>query len=179
MSSRSGPRARPAPPNLQQKGSNHFCCNDLPEAKIRAVVQRVRRCSVEIDGALHSEIGVGLLVLLGVGRSDTEGEARYLSDKVLNLRIFPDEEKKMNLSVVDVGGQVMVVSQFTLLADCRKGRRPSFVEAAEPAAAESLYERFCEMVSEGGVEVRKGVFGAMMDVTLDNWGPVTIVIDTP
>lgn len=114
--------------------------------------------------------------MLGVAKGDSEAEAAYLVDKVLNLRIFPDDDGKMNLSILDIGGELMVVSQFTLLADTRKGRRPSFVNAADPDDAERLYGLFLELVSASGLKVEAGDFGAMMMVELENWGPVTIVI---
>jgi D-tyrosyl-tRNA(Tyr) deacylase len=145
---------------------------------IRAVVQRVNRCSVSVEGRELSEIAEGLLVLLGVAQDDGEREARYLADKIINLRIFPDEDGRMNLSVADIAGELMVVSQFTLLADTRKGRRPSFVAAADPGDAERLYDTFVALLSESGLRVGTGEFGAMMLVSLDNWGPVTLVIDT-
>jgi len=126
-----------------------------------------------------SSIGIGLLVLLGVAGGDSESEAAWLSEKVLNLRIFPDDESRMNLSVLDISGELMVVSQFTLLADCTKGRRPSFVKAATGDEAERLYETFVDVISGRGIIVRTGVFGAMMDVAPVNSGPVTVVIDTP
>lgn len=126
-----------------------------------------------------SRVGRGLLVLLGVAEGDGDGEAAWLAEKVLNLRIFPDDESRMNLSVLDVAGELMVVSQFTLLADCSKGRRPSFVKAAAGDEAERLYLSFVEELSGRGLTVRTGVFGAMMDVALVNSGPVTVVIDTP
>ena len=145
---------------------------------IKAVIQRVKRCSVSVDGRPVSQVGTGLLVLLGVAKGDGEPEGAYLVDKILNLRIFPDNAGKMNLSVLDVAGELMVVSQFTLLADTRKGRRPSFVQAADPPEAERLYERFTELASASGLKVETGDFGAMMMVDLENWGPVTIVLDT-
>lgn len=143
------------------------------------MIQRVKWCRVEIDGRAAAETGEGLLALLGVASGDGESELAYVADKTLNLRIFPDEDGKMNLSVVDVGGEVMVVSQFTLLADTSKGRRPSFVSAAEPALAEPLYQAFAERMRAAGLTVGTGEFGAMMDVTMDNWGPVTIILDSP
>lgn len=126
-----------------------------------------------------ADTGTGLLVLLGVARGDTEKELEYIADKTLNLRIFPDDEGRMNLSVLDIGGELTVVSQFTLLADTRKGRRPSFVGAAEPAIAEQMYELFVERLRASGLNVDTGGFGEMMLVSLENWGPVTIVIETP
>ncbi|HEY5493008.1 MAG TPA: D-aminoacyl-tRNA deacylase [Candidatus Anoxymicrobiaceae bacterium] len=145
----------------------------------RAVIQRVKRCAVEVEGCLTAETGKGLLVLLGVASGDGEAEMAYMADKTLNLRIFPDEAGKMNLSVMDIGGEMMVVSQFTLLADTSRGRRPSFVAAADPSLAEPLYQAFVERLRAAGLTVGTGEFGAMMDVTLQNWGPVTIVLDSP
>ena len=118
-------------------------------------------------------------MLLGVARGDTDREVEYLAEKVLNLRIFPDEEGRMNLSVLESGGEIMLVSQFTLLADCRKGRRPSFAQAMDPEMAEETYERFAGRLRQGGASVACGTFGAMMAVALENWGPVTLVVDTP
>lgn len=145
----------------------------------RAVVQRVNRCEVTVADRVLSRTGIGLLVLLGVAQGDGDKELEYVADKTLNLRVFPDDEGKMNLSVLDVAGELTVVSQVTLLADTRKGRRPSFVSAADPAAAEPIYERFVERLRASGVLVGTGGFGEMMLVSLDNWGPVTIVIDSP
>ena len=136
-------------------------------------------CSVSIDGRRISSIGRGLLILLGVAGGDGEKEAAWLAEKALNLRIFPDDESKMNFSVLDISGELMVVSQFTLLADCSKGRRPSFVNAASGDEAERLYGRFVEELSGSGLSVGMGEFGAMMEVALVNDGPVTVVIDTP
>lgn len=132
-----------------------------------------------VDGEAVSRIGTGILVLLGVAKGDTEAEAAYLADRILNLRIFPDAGGKMNLSVVETGGELTVVSQFTLLADCRKGRRPSFVGAEDPGRAEHLYREFVRRLISSGLKVGTGEFGETMTVTLDNWGPVTIVIDAP
>jgi D-aminoacyl-tRNA deacylase len=145
---------------------------------VRAVVQRVRSCRVTVGDELISQTGYGLLVLLGVARGDGAAEIDYLAEKILNLRIFPDQEEKMNLSVLDLRGELMVVSQFTLLADCRKGRRPSFVDAEDPGLAEPMYEKFAARLRESGLKVEQGAFGEMMTVTLENWGPVTIVIDS-
>jgi D-tyrosyl-tRNA(Tyr) deacylase len=144
---------------------------------MRAVVQRVARASVVVADQTVGEIGQGLLVLLGVGHNDGTAEAEALVDKLLGLRIFPDADKRMNLSVVDVGGAVLVVSQFTLLADIRKGRRPSFTDAAEPQFAAALVGNVVRLVANRGVSVATGEFGAMMDVELLNAGPVTIVMD--
>lgn len=145
----------------------------------RAVIQRVNRCEVTVADRVLSRTGIGLLVLFGVAQGDGDKELEYIADKTLNLRVFPDDEGKMNLSVLDVAGELTVVSQFTLLADTRKGRRPSFVSAADPAAAEPIYERFVERLRASGLLVGTGGFGEMMLVSLDNWGPVTIVIDSP
>lgn len=145
---------------------------------MRAVIQRVKSSRVEVDGRVVGEIGVGLLVLLGVGKGDTEADASYMASKVINLRIFEDAEGKMNLSIKEAGGSILVISQFTLYGDCRKGRRPSFIDAAEPAQADSLYSYFVEELKREGVETAKGIFGAMMDVHLVNWGPVTILLDS-
>jgi D-tyrosyl-tRNA(Tyr) deacylase len=145
---------------------------------VRAVVQRVSEASVRVDGATVGEIGPGLVVLLGVGRDDRERDAEYLADKVVNLRVFPDEAGQMNRSVVDVGGGVLVVSQFTLLGDVRRGRRPSYGEAAPPQEADRLYTHFVNQLRPSGLPVATGVFQAMMDVALVNEGPVTILLDS-
>jgi D-tyrosyl-tRNA(Tyr) deacylase len=145
---------------------------------VRIVLQRVKNASVTVGDERISEIGMGLLLLVGVAQGDTEAEAAWLAGKVAGLRIFNDKDGKMNLSVRDVEGEVLAVSQFTLLADTRKGKRPSFVEAAPPEEAESLFEYFCERLREAGVgSVKTGSFGAMMDVALVNDGPVTIVLE--
>jgi D-tyrosyl-tRNA(Tyr) deacylase len=146
---------------------------------MRAVVQRVRACRVVVAGETVGEIGPGLLVLLGVRTGDTPEQVRWLADKIVNLRVFQDDQGKMNLGVADVGGGVLVVSQFTLYADCQKGRRPSFIDAARPAVAEPLYESFVKAVRMQGVRVATGRFGADMQVELVNDGPVTLVLDTP
>lgn len=146
---------------------------------MKALLQRVQHASVTVDGQPISQIGPGLLVLLGVGPEDTEKEAAFLADKAARLRIFQDENDKMNLSLLDVDGEMLVVSQFTLYADCRKGKRPSFTGAAAPAHADALYETFQACVRELGVKkVGHGVFGADMKVDLLNDGPVTIMLDT-
>jgi D-tyrosyl-tRNA(Tyr) deacylase len=145
---------------------------------MRIVLQRVKSASVTVEGETVASIGGGLLLLVGVGREDGEAEAGWLAEKVASLRIFGDEQGKMNLSVRDVGGEVLAVSQFTLLADTRKGNRPSFIRAADPERAEPLFEYFCERLREAGVSsVKTGVFGAVMDVELVNAGPVTIVLE--
>jgi D-aminoacyl-tRNA deacylase len=145
---------------------------------VRAVVQRVSEASVRVDGEVRARIGPGLAVLLGVGVGDAERDADYLAEKVLNLRVFPDEAGQMNRSVLDVGGGVLVVSQFTLYGDARKGRRPSYVDAAAPDEANRLYERFVERLRTSGLDIATGVFRAMMDVALVNQGPVTILLDS-
>ncbi|HYQ80701.1 MAG TPA: D-aminoacyl-tRNA deacylase [Anaeromyxobacteraceae bacterium] len=145
---------------------------------MRAVVQRVSRAAVRVDGAVTGAVERGLLVLLGVATGDGEGQARWMADKVAQLRIFEDPSGKMNLSVEDVRGGVLVVSQFTLLGDARKGNRPSFVAAAPPEAADALYQRVCALLRERGLPVAQGVFRAHMEVELLNDGPVTILLDT-
>ncbi len=144
---------------------------------MRAVIQRVARASVTVDDEVVGAIGPGLLVLLGVGHDDGNAEAKALVDKMLGLRIFPDAESKMNLSVADIGGSILVVSQFTLLADIRKGRRPSFTAAAAPEQAAALVDDVVGLIAAHGVPVATGSFGAMMDVELLNAGPVTIVTE--
>ncbi len=146
---------------------------------MRAVVQRVREARVEVDGALTGSIGRGLLVLLGIAREDTPADADYLAEKIAGLRIFPDQQGKMNRSVQDSGGAVLVVSQFTLYGDTRKGRRPSFDRAAPPEQARALYEYFLQALRARGVTVETGVFQAMMQVHLINDGPVTILCESP
>jgi D-tyrosyl-tRNA(Tyr) deacylase len=145
---------------------------------VRVVLQRVKNASVTVSGERISEIGEGLLLLVGVAKDDGEGEAGWLAEKIVGLRIFNDEEGKMNLGVRDVGGEILAVSQFTLLADTRKGKRPSFINAALPEEAEPLFDYFCERLRAAGVaSVKTGRFGAMMDVALVNDGPVTIVLE--
>jgi len=145
---------------------------------MRAVVQRVSRAKVTVAGEITGDIGQGLLVLLGVGRADTEAGANYLADKIVGLRIFEDDAGKMNRSVAEVGGAVLVVSQFTLYGDVRKGKRPSFDDAARPEMARTLYETFVSRVRESGVRCETGHFQEMMDVELVNDGPVTILLDS-
>lgn len=145
---------------------------------MRALIQRAKNASVTIDGAVHGQISHGLLILLGVCEGDTEADADYLADKCVGLRIFTDDNDKMNLSCADVGGGLLVVSQFTLYGDCRRGKRPSFVRAARPETAVPLYERFLARCRASGLPVATGVFGADMQVALVNDGPVTIGLDT-
>lgn len=145
---------------------------------MRIVLQRVKGASVSVGGERVSEIGAGLLLLVGVAQDDTEAEADWLAEKVAGLRVFNDAEGKMNLGVREIGGDVLAVSQFTLLADTRKGKRPSFVRAAPPEKAGPLFDYFCERLRAAGIEpVETGRFGAMMDVALVNDGPVTIVLE--
>ena len=145
---------------------------------MRAVIQRVRRASVSVDGQVAGEIGAGLLILLGVSRTDTPESASYLAEKIANLRIFSDEAGKMNRSLLEAGGSALVVSQFTLYADTRGGRRPSYIQAAPPEEANRLYEEFVRSVRAFSVEVKTGVFQAHMQVELVNDGPVTILLDS-
>jgi D-tyrosyl-tRNA(Tyr) deacylase len=145
---------------------------------MRAVLQRVSRASIEVDGAIVGRVGLGWLVLVGVAKGDGDDDAVRLADKVAALRAFPDEAGKMNRSVSEAGGSVLVVSQFTLLADCRAGRRPSFTDAAEPAEAERLYLRFAARLRASGLAVETGVFRADMKVKLVNDGPVTFLLDS-
>jgi D-tyrosyl-tRNA(Tyr) deacylase len=145
---------------------------------MRAVIQRVREARVTVGGETIGSIGGGLLVLLGIHQDDGFGELEWMAAKISQLRIFEDTEGKMNLSIQDTGGEVLVVSQFTLYADCRKGRRPSFVEAAKPDKAIPLYESFCQRLQLEGIRTARGQFGAKMSVSLVNDGPVTITIDT-
>jgi D-tyrosyl-tRNA(Tyr) deacylase len=145
---------------------------------LRAVLQRVGRCSVSVEGREIGRIDAGLLVYLGVGREDTPTDAVLIVDKILNTRIFPDAAGKMNLSVKDAGGQVLVVSQFTLYGDVREGRRPSFTAAAEPGKARALYESVISELGSRGVVAEQGEFAAKMSVTYTNEGPVTILVDT-
>ena len=145
---------------------------------MRALLQRVSRASVTVDGNVVGQIGQGLLVLLGVGQDDSEVQVKTLADKIVHLRIFGDDEGKMNRSLLDVGGEVLVVSQFTLYADMRRGRRPSFIDAAPPSLAEPLVERFKEAIAEYGLTVASGIFGAYMQIDIRNEGPVTIWLDS-
>ncbi|WP_163101827.1 D-aminoacyl-tRNA deacylase [Peribacillus alkalitolerans] len=145
---------------------------------MRVVLQRSKEASVTVTGEVIGKIESGLVLLVGVTHNDTEDDAIYLADKIVNLRIFEDEQGKMNHSLLDAGGQILSVSQFTLYGDCRKGRRPNFMEAAKPDQAIDLYNFFNEQLRQKGVEVQTGEFGAMMDVQLVNDGPVTLILDS-
>ena len=145
---------------------------------MRALLQRVTHASVTVDEQIVGQIGLGLLVLLGVGQDDTDVQVKTLADKIVHMRIFGDDEGKMNRSLLDIGGEVLVVSQFTLYADIRRGRRPSFTNAAPPSLAEPLVERFKEAITAYGLRVTDGIFGAHMQVELVNDGPVTIWMDS-
>lgn len=145
---------------------------------MRAVVQRVKESRVKVKGRTVGSIGPGLLVFLGVGKNASEKDCDYLVNKIVNLRIFSDKEGLMNLSLTDIGGSMLVVSQFTLWGDCRKGRRPSFARAAQPEEAKTIYEHFINLVRKKGIEVETGRFQEMMDVHLINDGPVTLILDS-
>ena len=145
---------------------------------MRALLQRVSRASVTVDEQIVGQVGQGLLVLLGVGQGDSEVQVKALADKIVHLRIFGDDEGKMNRSLLDIGGEVLVVSQFTLYADTRKGRRPSFIDAASPTLAEPLVEHFKAALAGYGITVASGIFGAYMSIELRNEGPVTIWMDS-
>ncbi|MBF0528028.1 MAG: D-tyrosyl-tRNA(Tyr) deacylase [Deltaproteobacteria bacterium] len=145
---------------------------------MKAVIQRVAEAKVTVDGEIVGAINQGLLILLGVAQNDTSADADYLANKIVTLRIFQDDAGKMNRSLIDISGQALIVSQFTLWGDCRKGRRPSFTQAAAPNLAEKLYQEFIARVAAGGVPVATGRFGALMKVFLVNDGPVTFILDT-
>jgi D-tyrosyl-tRNA(Tyr) deacylase len=145
---------------------------------MRAVIQRSGKASVQVAGKVIGKIEHGLVVLLGVHKDDTEKDAKYLADKIANLRIFPDEKDQMNRSVLDVGGEALVISQFTLFGDCRKGRRPGYSSAAPPERAKELYDVFITLLENQGIAVATGEFQAMMDVSLVNKGPVTLLVDS-
>ena len=145
---------------------------------MRVVIQRVTSAKVDVAGETTGQIGRGVLILLGVSPEDSQDDLTYLAEKTSNLRIFADDTGKMNLSLLDIAGEALVVSQFTLYADTRKGRRPGFSGAADPELADSLYEEFCQALRTLGITVATGRFGAMMDVSLTNQGPVTIIIDS-
>ena len=145
---------------------------------MKAVIQRVKSASVSVDDKIIGEISVGFLILLGVEQNDTEDDLNYLVNKTVGLRIFKDDNKNMNLSIKDIGGEALVVSQFTLCADTSRGRRPSFIKAANPEEADSMYQQFCEQLKVNNIPIEMGRFGAMMDVSLVNDGPVTILLDS-
>jgi D-tyrosyl-tRNA(Tyr) deacylase len=145
---------------------------------MKAVLQRVRHAEVVVDGAIVGKIGYGFLVLLGVGKSDTDEDARYLAGKIAGMRVFSDAEGKFNLALADVAGSILLVSQFTLYADTRKGRRPSFTDAALPEPAQTLVDRCAHYLRDAGIPVETGLFGAHMEVSLLNDGPVTILLDS-
>ena len=145
---------------------------------MRAVIQRVKSARVTVEGRVVSEIRRGLLIFLGVAQEDTLADVDYMANKIANLRIFEDDEGRMNLSILDVSGEALVVSQFTLYGDCRKGRRPSFIAAARPEKADPLYQAFMNEIARLGVPIKAGIFQAMMDVELINDGPVTMLLDS-
>jgi D-aminoacyl-tRNA deacylase len=145
---------------------------------MRVVVQRSKKAKVTVNEEVTGQISKGLVLLVGVTHQDTEEDAAFLADKIANLRIFEDDAGKMNLSLLDVGGEILSVSQFTLYCDCRKGRRPNFMEAARPEQANQLYEGFNGLLREKGIKVETGIFGAMMDVELINDGPVTLIVES-
>ena len=145
---------------------------------MRAVVQRVKESSVKIDGSIVGKINKGFNVLIGIAKDDTVDDLKYIKDKIMNLRVFEDENDKMNLSIKDVNGELLIVSQFTLYGDCRKGRRPNFMNALSGEEAEKLYEEFLRMIREENIVVETGVFGADMEVSIINDGPVTLLIDS-
>src|SRR5512142_1485976 len=177
MMGRGGRASSPGRPSPRSK--RRCSCPEVRTLKrfMRALLQRVSRASVTVDGQVISQIGKGLLILLGVGHGDGEEQAAFLADKIANLRIFEDAQGKTNLSVLDVGGAAIVVSQFTLYADARKGRRPSFTDAALPDVAEPLVDRFVELLGGHGVPTQTGRFGAHMLVEIHNDGPVTIWLE--
>ena len=148
------------------------------ESQMRAVIQRVEQASVSVEGEIRGQIGAGFLVLIGVEEGDGDADFRYIAEKVPNLRVFEDEQGKMNRSLLDVGGELLAVSQFTLLGDARGGRRPSFITAARPETADPMYERLVADWRARGIRVETGVFGAHMKVSLVNDGPVTILLDS-
>lgn len=144
---------------------------------MKLVIQRVKNAKVEVDNKIVGKIEKGFLVLIGITHEDTEKEVDYLAKKLCNLRVFTDQNDKMNLSLKEVNGELLIVSQFTLYGDCQQGNRPSFIEAARPEKAEPLYESFCDKCAEYGINVQKGIFGADMQISLLNDGPVTILIE--
>lgn len=169
------------PSKEKKRPKRYYICENYANGKgdhMRAVVQRVKEATVSIEGETVGEIGKGLAILLGVAQGDSEREARYLAEKIAHLRIFANDEGKFNLSALDVGAQALVVSQFTLYGDTRKGRRPSFTSAAPPEVAEPLVDRFIDFLRALGLHVESGRFGAMMLVNIANDGPVTLILDT-
>lgn len=145
---------------------------------MRTVIQRVKEAKVSVEEKIVAKIGRGMVILLGIGKDDREEDAKYLTDKIFSLRIFEDKKNRMNLSLLDIKGEVLVVSQFTLYGDTKRGRRPSFTQAAEPKKAEELYEKFISLLKEYNLKVASGAFGAKMLVEIHNDGPVTFIIDT-
>ncbi len=145
---------------------------------MKVVVQRVKHASVKVDGKTVGQIGKGLMLLIGIADTDTEEDIEFVANKCLNLRIFEDAQGKMNRSLLEVGGEILAISQFTLLGDTRKGRRPSFVHAADPEKGKAYYDRFVERLRRSGVKTETGIFGAMMDVELLNYGPVTLIVES-
>jgi len=145
---------------------------------MKAVIQRVKKANVKIKGKIIAEINKGFLVLLAVKQEDTEKDIQWVADKILNLRVFSDEQEKMNLCILDIKGELLIVSQFTLYGDCKKGRRPNFVKAAAPEKAENFYNLFISEIKKSGLKTETGEFGAMMDIELINDGPVTIILES-
>ena len=145
---------------------------------MKVVVQRVKSASVSVNGDVVDEIGQGLLLLVGIAETDNYDDLEFVAKKCIELRIFQDDQQKMNLSLLDVGGEILSISQFTLLGDTKKGRRPSFIKAAEPDKADEYYQYFNHLLTQRGIKVEKGVFGAMMDVELINDGPVTLIVES-
>lgn len=145
---------------------------------MRLVIQRVSAASVEIEGDIHGKIDEGLMVLVGIKETDNETILKKMADKLIHLRIFEDENQKLNLSLIDIKGEILSISQFTLYANCKKGRRPSFLDAAKPQISKPLYEKFNKYLEESGIHVETGIFGAMMNVNLINNGPTTIILDS-
>jgi len=145
---------------------------------LKVVVQRVRSASVRVNGQTTGKIGQGLVLLIGIAETDSEADVEFVANKCAELRIFQDDQQKMNLSLLDVGGEILSISQFTLLGDTKKGRRPSFIKAADPEKADEYYQYFNHVLSRKGIKVEKGIFGAMMDVELINDGPVTLILES-